>query len=55
VPFDHVAHRALGGAVGGGDGRQVELVVDRERGAKIRPDRRAGGVGEVGGKPEIGV
>ena len=27
---DQFAHRPFGGAVGGGDGRQVRLVVDRD-------------------------
>ena len=45
---DQPPHRRLGLAVGNRDRRQVGFVVDRQFLAEIRPDRRPGGIGEVG-------
>jgi hypothetical protein len=48
-------HRRLGGAVGGGDRRQVGLFLDPDRLAEIRADRRSGGVGERDGQRQFSV
>jgi len=55
MPCDEPPHRHFGGAVGDGDRRQVRLVVNRERLAKIGPDRFSRRIGEEGREGEVPV
>ncbi len=44
--FDQRPHRRFGGAVGGGDRAQIGFVVDLDRLAEIRADRRPRRIGQ---------
>ncbi len=53
--FDQLPHRRLGRAIGNGDRRQIGLVVNLDRGAKMRADRRPRGIRQLGGEREASV
>ena len=54
--FEVLAHLALDGAVGVGDRRQVGFALHHEvAGEEPRGRERVGGVGQLVGKPQVGI